>query len=49
MRTLPCFAAIAAVLTLAGNSLARPFEVDLQRPVTRQVPEETIALPFEVK
>jgi hypothetical protein len=34
---------------LAGNSIARPFEVDVFRPVQREVKTETVKLPFEVK
>jgi hypothetical protein len=33
---------------LAGNSVGRPFEVDEFRPVTGQVPVETVAVPFQV-
>ncbi|HUY31902.1 MAG TPA: hypothetical protein VMV69_03915 [Pirellulales bacterium] len=33
---------------LVGNNLARPFEVDIQRPVTREVPRQTVALGFEI-
>lgn len=34
---------------LAGNSIARPFEVDVQRPIEPLVIGESVALPFEVK
>lgn len=34
---------------LAGNSLARPFEVDELKPVTREVTAEFVRVPFEVK
>ncbi len=34
---------------LAGNSLARPFEVDVFRPVEREVKSQTVAIPFVVK
>jgi hypothetical protein len=34
---------------LAGNSIARPFEVDVFRPVQREVKAETVKLPFDVK
>jgi hypothetical protein len=34
---------------LAGNSIARPFEVDVFRPVQREVKAETVNLTFEVK
>jgi hypothetical protein len=34
---------------LAGNSIARPFEVDVFRPVQREVKAETVKLTFEVK
>jgi hypothetical protein len=33
----------------AGNSLARPFEVDVFRPVQREVKAQTVAIPFEVR
>ncbi len=33
---------------VAGNSVARPFEVDLTGPISRQVTTETMALPFRV-
>jgi hypothetical protein len=34
---------------LAGNSIARPFEVDVFRPVQREVKAETVKVKFEVK
>ncbi len=34
---------------LAGNSIARPFEVDVFRPVQHAVREETVKVPFEVR
>jgi hypothetical protein len=34
---------------LAGNSVGRPFEVDVFRPVQRAIKSETVRLPFEVK
>jgi hypothetical protein len=34
---------------LAGNSIERPFEVDIFHPVPREVKEEKVKLPFEVK
>jgi hypothetical protein len=34
---------------LAGNSIARPFEVDVFRPVQREIKAETVAVPFTVK
>jgi len=34
---------------LAGNSIARPFEVDLFDTIQKTVPSETVALPFEVR
>jgi hypothetical protein len=34
---------------LAGNSIARPFEVDVFRPVQREVKAETVKVRFEVK
>jgi hypothetical protein len=33
---------------LAGNSIARPFEVDVFHPVQREVKTETVEVPFEV-
>lgn len=33
---------------LAGNSLARPFEVDVFRPVQRQIEVKTVKVPFRV-
>jgi hypothetical protein len=38
-----------ALEDLAGNSVARPFEVDVFRPIQRQVLEETVEQPFEIK
>jgi hypothetical protein len=34
---------------LAGNSIARPFEVDVFHPVEREIKTETVTVPFEVK
>jgi hypothetical protein len=34
---------------LAGNSIARPFEVDVFHPVQREVKTETVTVPFEVQ
>lgn len=34
---------------LAGNSIARPFEVDVFHPVQRQVKTETVSIPLEVR
>ncbi|MFO0842753.1 MAG: hypothetical protein U0797_10210 [Gemmataceae bacterium] len=34
---------------LAGNSIGRPFEVDVLRPVERKIKTETVRVPFEVK
>jgi hypothetical protein len=34
---------------LAGNNIARPFEVDELRPIERETKSETVRLPFEVK
>lgn len=34
---------------LAGNNLARPFEVDLLKPIDREVKADTIKLQFEIK
>jgi hypothetical protein len=33
----------------AGNSIARPFEVDVFRPIQREVKKETVKVPFSVK
>ena len=38
-----------ALEDLAGNSIGRPFEVDVFRPVQREVKAETVRLPFEVR
>ena len=32
----------------AGNSIARPFEVDAVGPITRRIASETVALPFRI-
>ena len=37
-----------ALEDLAGNSIARPFEVDVLRPVQREPKVETVRLPFQV-
>jgi hypothetical protein len=34
---------------LAGNSIARPFEVDVFHPIQREINTETVKVPFEVK
>src|SRR5207249_867063 len=34
---------------LAGNSVGRPFEVDVFRPVEREVKAEAVKLPFRVR
>jgi hypothetical protein len=34
---------------LAGNSIARPFEVDVFHPIQREVKTETVQVPFEVR
>jgi hypothetical protein len=34
---------------LAGNGIGRPFEVDVFRPVQREIKAETVRLPFEVR
>jgi hypothetical protein len=34
---------------ITGNSIARPFEVDVFRPVQREIKSETVAIPFTVK
>jgi len=39
----------AVLEDLAGNSLARPFEVDVQRTVTQQVPQEMVTIAFETR
>lgn len=33
---------------LAGNSIARPFEVDVFRPVQREIKTDTVKVPFEI-
>jgi hypothetical protein len=37
-----------ALEDLAGNSIGRPFEVDVFHPIQRQVKSETIRIPFEI-
>ncbi|MHB1556890.1 MAG: Ig-like domain-containing protein [Isosphaeraceae bacterium] len=32
----------------SGNSVARPFEVDIVHPITRRITTETVALPFRI-
>ena len=32
----------------AGNSIARPFEIDAVGPITRRITTETVALPFRI-
>jgi hypothetical protein len=34
---------------LAGNSLGRPFEVDVLRPVEKKITTKTVSVPFRVK
>ncbi len=34
---------------LAGNSIGRPFEVDVFRPIEREIKTETVTIPFEVR
>ncbi|MFN4259464.1 MAG: Ig-like domain-containing protein [Gemmataceae bacterium] len=34
---------------LAGNSVGRPFEVDLFQPIRKEIEKSTVELPFEVK
>jgi hypothetical protein len=34
---------------LAGNSISRPFEVDVARPISRRITAETCVLPFRVE
>jgi hypothetical protein len=38
-----------ALEDLAGNSIARPFEVDVFHPVQREIKTETVKVPFEVR
>jgi hypothetical protein len=33
----------------AGNSIARPFEIDETGPITRRIASETVALPFRIR
>jgi hypothetical protein len=33
---------------LAGNNIARPFEVDVLRPVTERIEAETVAIPVVI-
>jgi hypothetical protein len=33
----------------SGNSVAAPFEVDMTGAVTRELPRETVALPFQIR
>ena len=33
---------------VAGNSIARPFEVDAVGPISRRITTETVALPFRI-
>ena len=33
----------------SGNSIGRPFEVDVLRPVERKIEVKTVRVPFEVK
>src|SRR5262249_2134856 len=34
---------------LAGNSIGRPFEIDVFRPIEREVKAKTVEIPFQVK
>jgi hypothetical protein len=34
---------------LAGNSIARPFEVDVIRPIEKRIDTKTVSLPFEIR
>jgi len=34
---------------LAGNSIAKPFEVDVFRPIQRRITTKTVSLPFEIR
>jgi hypothetical protein len=34
---------------LAGNSIARPFEIDVVRPIEKRIDTKTVSLPFEVR
>jgi hypothetical protein len=38
-----------ALEDLAGNSVARPFEVDVQRPISRRLHAETVKIPVKIK
>jgi len=42
------FVADTRLEDLAGNSIARPFEVDVFHPVEREVKGETVRIPFDV-
>jgi hypothetical protein len=33
----------------SGNSLGRPFELDILRPVEKKIPKKTVQMPFQVK
>ena len=33
---------------VAGNSVARPFEVDLAGPISKQIKVETVTLPLRI-
>ena len=37
-----------ALEDVAGNNLDRPFEVDVFRPVQREIKQETVKLPFRI-
>jgi hypothetical protein len=37
-----------ALEDLAGNSIGRPFEVDVFHPIQRQVKSETVKIPFRI-
>jgi hypothetical protein len=38
----------SALEDMAGNSIGRPFEVDVFHPIQRQVKSETVKIPFEI-
>jgi hypothetical protein len=34
---------------VCGNRVGRPFEIDMLKPVTKQIEAKTVEIPFEVK
>ena len=42
-------AVATALEDLAGNSIGKPFEIDVFRPIQQKVEQETITLPFQVQ